>query len=157
MQVEITSEAVSPEYSREWSENLAWEHAKLLSTHAGLGVGSDEFVELYNHLRERYETCSEHIGFLHNFSAKILQEVMNLGVAVLIPETAKEHEVIQRFEELVACLLSAVCWTYASGSEGWETNQEWRQRFPSERTTTFKIHHANSKKEKDEDNDPANQ
>lgn len=155
MKVEITSEAVSPEYSQEWSESLAWEHAKLLSAHVGLGLGSDEFAELYNHLRERYQTCSEHIGFLHNFAAKILQEIMNGGVAVLIPEGSSEYEIIQRFEQLVACLLSAVCWTYASATEGWEDNNEWAERFPSERTTVFTIHQT--KKEKDENHDPANQ
>lgn len=152
MQVEVTSEAVSPEYSREWSEGLAWEHAKLLAAHAGLGMGSDEFAELYNHLRERYQTCSEHIGFLHNFAAKVLQELMNNGVAVLIADGSNEQQIIQRFEELVACVLSAVCWTYASATEGWESNDEWRERFPSERTTLFTV--QPTQREKDENNDP---
>lgn len=154
MHVEITSEAVSAEYSQEWSESLAWEHAKLLAAHAGLGLGSDEFAELYTHLRERYHTCSQHIGFLHNFSAKILQEVLNQGVAVLIPEGSSEREITQRFEQLVACLLSAVCWTYASATEGWEENEEWVQRFPTERTTVFKI---NKTLEENENNDKQHQ
>jgi len=150
MRVEIFSEAVTPEYSAEWSENLAWEHAKLLALNAGLSLGDDGHTELYRHLKERYTECSEHLGFLHHFAAKVLQELLGRNMGILLSANMSEQEIIQRLEEIIACILSAICWTHASATEGWEHNSEWSERFSSEKSSIFEVSRVENK---DENND----
>lgn len=149
MDYNIVSESMSSADSVKWSESLAWEHSMMLSDNLYLGVGSDEFVEIYKHLKLRYKVCADNIGFLHNFSATILQELLHTNLGIPVTSEDNDVSIQSRLTNAIMVILSGICWSYASSTEGWEPNDEWLLRDIKDKTTLFKF----TQQEKHDNND----
>lgn len=150
--VSITTLGGPSDVTKEHSTDLAWEHATLLAAVSGEEFGSDEFVEVFTKLKERYNEVGEHFGFLQHFSLRVLQELMNDGMAVVYPKNLNDQELEVRFHTLASIILSAIAWTYASAPEGWIPNSEWDDKSETVRTIEFEVMHT-TRREDDLDND----
>lgn len=137
--VSITTLGGPSDVTKEHSTDLAWEHAVLLSSVSNDEVGSDEFIAVFNLLRERYGVVGEHFGYLQHFSLRVLQELLHNGTAIVYPAATTDQELEARIHTLSSVILSAIAWTYASATEGWIPNSEWDAKSEETRTISFDV------------------
>jgi hypothetical protein len=137
--VSITTLGGPSDVAKEHSTDLAWEHALMLASIGNEDVGSDEFIEMFGILRQRYNLVGEHFGYLQHFSLRVLQELMQSGMAVVYPAKTNDQELEVRFHTLSSIILSAIAWTYASATEGWIPNSEWDEKSEGTRTISFDV------------------
>lgn len=150
MEIELTSLGFNSDTDEKaWAEEMAWSHATLFAQSNGISLGSDDFETLFIRLRERYSECSEHIGFLHHLGSQVLSELMQLGMGIGIARNHTQAEIMARFNECVAVIMSAIAWSFASSTDGWVPNQDWNGKSEEDRSVRFTIY----KEDKDGHND----
>lgn len=137
--VSITTKGGPPELAKEHTTDLAWEHALLLTSAMQEDLGSDAFVEIFTVLKARYNEVGEHFGYLQHFALRVIQELMSNGMGVVWPADIEDAELEARFHLLSSVVLSAIAWTYASGTEGWIPNSEWDVKSEEIRTIEFDV------------------
>ena len=137
--VSITTLGGSSDIAKDNSTDLAWEHALMLSSVADVEVGSDYFIEVFSTLKERYNLVGDHFGYLQHFSLRVMQELMNNGMAITYPTNDTDLELEVRVHTLSSVILSAIAWAYASATEGWIPNSEWDDKSEETRTITFDV------------------
>ena len=156
--IELTYEGDTGEDVLEATEDLAWDAAMQAAQAEGLEVGSDQFVEAFQHLKARYAECGEAYGHLKFMSAMVLRQLMNFGMAVVYPPdlcTCEEH-VKAHFDLLTQVVFAQFATLYGVGPSGWYPNEEWNELDPIERTIVFEVaqqYPNDSKESKDAHND----
>lgn len=150
MDIELVSQGFTSErQANDWCEEMAWEHAKVLTVSEGLSFGSEEFEQYYHTYRDRYRRCADNIGFLHHLAAQALVEIMECGVNTSAPKNATHAQLSTQFASVVAVILSAIAWASVS-DEAWIPNEEFNARPEEERRITFTIYKEESSEDQND-------
>lgn len=156
--LELTYDADTGDDVLEATEDLAWDAAVQAAQAEGLEIGSDQFVEAFQHLKARYAECGEAYGHLKFMSALVLRQLMNFGMAVVYPPdtcTCEEH-MAAHFDLLAQVIFSQFATFYGVGPAGWYSNEEWNKLDPNQRTIVFEVaqqYDNESEENEDDDND----
>lgn len=137
--IEVVSGGADAAEATQHAEDLAWEAATHVSQQFGWDVGSDDFVNAYKALRERYENCAQCFGFLHKGAAQALEMLLEAGMAVTVGRDADEAEMTGRFHVMIGIILSYMTWCYTTGPEGWIDNKDWIELDEEYRSTRFMV------------------
>lgn len=123
------------------SEDLAWDAAVFGAKQSGMELGSEDFVRVFDNLKERYADCAQAYGHLTYVAASMIRNLMDSGMCVIYPPDAcvcDEHMRTQ-FEMLIGIVMSHVTSLYAIGPIGWLNNEEWEKLPEETRTVIFEV------------------
>lgn len=121
----IVPQIRTEEENKEVAHDLAWAHSTSFAALRGDEVGSDDFLEYYQSYLGRYQLCTDHIGFLQNMALRTTRELLNLGMALMIPKSAEQDDVIDAIQSMAEVLVSSFMWIMSCYPEDWVPNEEW--------------------------------
>ena len=128
-------------YYKEVAEDLAWEAAVHAASHEGVELGSDDFIEAFEHLKGKYAECAESYGHLRFIATQTLKILIDSGMAIKYPpdECLCRNHLTNHIDSLVGVLMSSMTSIYSVGPSGWLTNEEWMRIEEEDRTTIFTL------------------
>ena len=137
--IAIVPDVRTAEENEAAAHDLAWTHASALSALHEHVVGDDEFIGHYQDLLERYKVCTTCMGFLQNSALRVTRELMQAGMALMVPKDATDDDMIAAIQDIAHVIISHEMWLFASFPEDWMTNEEWEDMPLEARAVTFPI------------------
>lgn len=108
------------------AKDLAWEHSLSGAEMWDVAVGSDNHVDLYNILSDRYEHSVEHMLFFMQNSLTLLAGMLNTGFIKLNTDEGPltDEQVCSRISYLAQLTCSSYMWLAAGYETLWPTNED---------------------------------
>ena len=120
--LDISPQLVNIEAARKDAGDLSWEHAKEFANELGFGIGSDEFVDIFNQLNSRYEHQVEHLKFFMLTALITMREMLQNNLIALPLEEDRqitEEEAVEYITAAAQCLVGSYMWISASHELFW--------------------------------------
>lgn len=138
MIVEITPITGSDEENQEGSSSLAWDHTTVLAGGMGIELGSDEFIRLYENIRDKYDKLGHHMGFVQHLALQTVREMLATKL-VGIPQRDEQtgEDIVEVVNQLAAVVAGALVWFYTSDDTSWICNHAWEDLPESSRSVLF--------------------
>jgi hypothetical protein len=120
--LEISPEFVNREAAAKEIEDLSWEHAKEFAEELGFGIGTDEFIDIYNTLKPRYEHQIEHMKFFMLTALITVRELLQNNLLTLPIDDGDrltEVELVNKITDAAQCIVGSYMWLSASHEMFW--------------------------------------
>lgn len=105
--------------------DLAWEHAKSVSSALEIDMGSDEHVRIYNDLLKGYEGCVDHLMFIMRHSFQTLEMLFDTEYISINSKNGPvdEDDACQQLGTLAQLICSSYMHLIAGYKDFWPTNE----------------------------------
>lgn len=108
------------------AKDLAWEHSLVGAEMWDAAVGSEQHVQMYNVLAERYEHSIEHMLFFMQNSMTLLVGLFETGHIKLNTDKGPltDEEVCHNLSHMAQLVCSSYMWLAAGYEAFWPTNED---------------------------------
>lgn len=126
VEITIGTALTDLEQARKDASDLAWEHATELARSTGMGLGSEEFEELFRKLSQRYENNTEFIKFFLMTAMYTVRDLLESDTLALPHEgdQINEQEVLRLVSAAARTLVGSFMWLAAGYELTWPKNDE---------------------------------
>ena len=126
VEITIGTSLTDIEKAKKDANDLAWEHATEIARSSGMGMGSEEFEEMFRLLSQRYEKNTEHLKFFLMTAMLTIRELLESNTLAL-PHTGErisEQEVLELVGAAARSLVGSYMWLTAGQDITWPTNEQ---------------------------------
>ena len=126
VEITIGTALTDLEQARKDASDLAWEHATEVARSAGMGLGSEEFEELFRKLSHRYENNTDFIKFFLMTAMFTVRDLLESDTLALPFEgdQINEQEVLRLVSAAARTLVGSFMWLVAGYELTWPKNDE---------------------------------
>ena len=123
--VQVCAKLVNPDQARADAEDLAWDHAKFLSDALGIDMGTNEFAEMFEDMRDRYDEVVDYLEFFTVTGLLLIRTLVNEGLISLNIDTPITDDALaQELGEMSQTVVASYAWLFASEDFMWPKNHE---------------------------------
>lgn len=123
--VQVCAKLVNPDQARADAEDLAWDHSKFLSDALGIDMGSDEFADMFEDMRDRYDEVVDYLEFFTITAMLLLRTLVQEGsVSLNIDTPITDDQLAQHLGEISQTIVASYAWLFAAEDFMWPKNNE---------------------------------
>jgi len=123
--VQVGAKLVDAERARADAQDLAWDHSKFIADVMSIDIGSDEFAEMFEEMRHKYEGCVSYLEFFTFTALLLLRTMINDGsISLNIDMPITDTDLAQQLGEMSQTIVASYAWLFAAEGFMWPTNEE---------------------------------
>lgn len=123
--VQVGAKLVDAERARADAQDLAWDHSKFIAETMGIDIASDEFAEMFQAMREKYEGCVDYLEFFTFTALLLLRTMINEGSIILNIETPiTDTDLAQELGQISQTIVASYAWLFAAEDFMWPNNED---------------------------------
>lgn len=125
IEVSIGAHLVDAEVALQSAHDLAWDHTLLASKLLDVQVGSDEFVAIFEEMKESYEFSADHIEFLTYTALILIRGLLREGLVKLACDfPITDQDLADYVGEVAELVVGSYAWVLAGQDIMFPDNDE---------------------------------